>query len=409
MLVANALKMIEPGVISYLLRVQEKAGSYAGSFLSAQAWHPPTRDWNAGSAHHYTAAALGGLALYRAGARDGRVRQQEAGVRALEWLVAQQLPTGGFPEIVNNDLMARWTNKRLGVTVLETTPAGQCVAEALTGAIRLGWEADEKTLACLGALGSWQLSLAVEDGSGRFPYHDGAAIELPSVNSRAAHTLAAVASVLSKEGWRFYTERTLKEELIALQTEYNLGVLEQTDETRPPPEPGEARRAARRAMLRTMDLQDENGMFPYWADESVKPDRKRTVGYTAEICRNFLSIAELLDLVEPELRRMNACLRRAAGFLDGCVRKDGSINWRFESTTAKHRTWVYLAVAEVLLRVDPHRHADTIERLMVYCCKKLYDYDRGLLSVTDTPEAPVYECAPLQARMLLSMLDMKIA
>jgi hypothetical protein len=222
---------------------------------------------------------------------------------------------------------------------------------------------------CLLRAGHWQLAVEWPPGSGIFPHHERSPYNTLNANLHAAETLALAFTAL----FEIY-ERPL-----------NLFF-----------------QGARRAVLRTLECQWENGCFPYREHGGV------TINYTSLVLWCLLNILEVL----PASRRcrfvpeagLTPALERACAFLRGCVLSGGILDWEAnETSTAKYNLWTYLITANVLARVGGEANLEAAARLLDYALG--LRTASGLLPMRDRGEE-ITECAFMQADMVLFLLPL---
>jgi len=352
-------------IVSYLAKVQDTGpGEYYGSFWSEKGYHGPLLDYHAGGSHHHRAAGSAALALWHVGRTRGDTSLQRQGEIAFDWLAARQAPRGGYPEIQNNECHADW--EQTGLEELSTIAMG-FVAHGLGNALLHGLPPKKSYMDCLLKAGHWQLSIEWPAGSGIFPHHERSPYDTLNANLHAAETLALAYTALAN----VYDQR--------------LNIFLQ---------------GACRSVAHTLDVQDDNGCFPYRTNGGI------TINYTSLVLWCLLNILDVLPehvrpLLASEERRIKG-MARAAEFLRSCVGQDGQLLWEDnETSTAKYNMWTYLITTNVLLRIGGDANNAAATRLWHFACTKRTP--SGLLPMRDRGEN-ITTCAFMQADMLLFLL-----
>ena len=347
----------------YLFATRElRAGEYYGAIWSEKAYHGPLLDYHAGGSHHHRGAGSAGLVFQWLGTGD----MARAAEDAFDWLAARQAPRGGYVEIQNNETPSDW--ERTGLEELSTIATG-FVVHGLGTALRLGLRPKKAYMDCLLRAGHWQLSSEWPPGSGVFPHHERSPYNTLNANLHAAETLGLAFAVLAD-----VYDRPLN---IFFQ-------------------------GARRAVLRTLVCQWENGCFPYRENGGI------TINYTALVLwclRNLLEAlpADRRDRLAPPDDVARAC-ERACAFLRACVRPDGRLDWEAnETSTAKYNLWTYGITANVLLRAGGSADREAAIRLLEYMLS--LKTASGLLPMRDRGEE-ITTCAFMQADLGLFLLPL---
>ena len=141
------------------------------------------------------------------------------------------------------------------------------------------------------------------------------------------------------------------------------------------------RAGAARAIEAIMRTQRDNGMLPY----SSYPD-DNSISYTATVCWVFQNLIDSGLMPEKLLGDVDACRRRAAAFMAGCVKPDGAMDWdTWENHGQKYHTWVYGMVARALAWHDDEGSRDAAARLIGFLRREMYDPEVGFCRLLDYP------------------------
>ncbi len=362
------------GLARYFLTCQEDAGPYAGSFWSELAYHIPLLDYRAGGSHHNRTVGSAALALMRLhdqlSLQDANARAE----RAFDWIVTRQHEDGGMFEITNNDQPSQFhldyerSSISLGMVCL-----------GLYAALGIGLPRKDVYIHFLQQAARWQLT--VETDPGNFLHTEGYPPDKLILNgsAHAAETLLVGAAVS-----------------------------ENTEESE------EFRAGAARAIAATMACQRDNGMLPY-----SRYENDNSISYTATVCWVFQNLIDA-RLMPQELREMvEAGLLRAATFIAGCVRDDGSMDWdTWENHGQKYHTWVYGMVARSLAWHEDEALRDCARSMISFVRRELYDTGLQLCRLYDFPvgeervvcgqtvkSEEFYECAYHQADFFECLVD----
>lgn len=236
------------------------------------------------------------------------------------------------------------------------------VIHGLGHALLNGLPPKKSYMDCLKKAGFGFLGIEQPVGSGIFPHHERSPYDTLNANAHASESLALIFHCLDK----IYGKRIN----IFLQ-------------------------GARRGFSHTLDLQWENGCFPYRANSGT------TLNYTSLVLWCFLNALDILPdncLIDwPEPDRIRRQFARAADFLSSNVQPDGTLDWEGnESTTAKYNIWAYALTANVLSRIDGY--SDAACRILRYLSS--IQTKSGLLLMKDRGEE-VTECLYMQADAML--------
>jgi len=273
----------------------------------------------------------------------------------------KQTEDGGFYEIQNLDLPARWFEDDLEhdrpypCSTLSTSK----VAFGLSQAMRKGAPKAEEYMRCLERAIEWQLSMEYPPGSGSFAPREGTPVDCLYANALVAQMLAS-AIRLKKEGGNRPPEEWLK--------------------------------AVERAVEHNISLQTEEGMFPYLGGGAP------TVAHTATVSWCLRNVLDLLG----EVNGLGEALERSLRFLLSRIDpKTGALDLSGETTNMRLLTVPYFVTYSVLRRMGKVEEAG---RVLNFALEKFWNPRRRLPSVAEVERGGIYDCAQFQVEILLYLL-----
>lgn len=366
-LVGKALKIetVKEGIVEYLRSCQKEEGPFKGAFFSPYALHHPINDFRAGGAHHPEVAALTAWAFSFLGSKwsdEDLLRRSES---ALNWVSSMQTKDGGFYEIQNLDLPARWyeddldhADKPFPCSTFVTSK----VIFGLSQAVRKGTSGSEEFLRSLHRAVEWQLSMEYPSGSGSFSPREGTPVDCLYADVLVSQALASAAKLKQEAG---------------------------------DSPPSEWLEALRRAVEHVVSLQEEGGRFPYLSGGG------KTVAYTAAVA---WCLQNTLSLIGGDIGGTKEAIRQACRFLLSRLDlESGALDLSDEATNMRLLTVPYFLLYSTLKR-SGEVEAEAAEKVLRFAHERFWNPVRRLFSVANIQRGGIYDCAQFQAEILLYLL-----